>query len=101
MNSSTDPESVKTRRREMEFFILFLAFTAVTALDDCYMNCYCDEYMSECYLKSCSDEIASDYDVIKIHGNLCQEHRYILTHITESSEVILFDDVCEQIPKCQ
>ena len=55
----------------------------------------------QCYLKSCSDEIASDYDVIKIHGNLCQEHRYILTHITESSEVILFDDVCEQISKCQ
>ena len=54
----------------MEFFILFLACTAVSSLEACLMNCYCDQYTAEC-----SDDLSTEYDVLRIHGKLCEQHR--------------------------
>ena len=85
----------------MEFFILFLACTAVSSLEACLMNCYCNQYMAECYLNTCGDDLSTEYDVLRIHGKLCEQHRYILTHIVQSSENILYDDTCGDIQNCQ
>ena len=84
----------------MDVFVFFLTFTALTGVDACFINCYCDEYSVECTLNTCTDELETDYDLIKVSGKLCETHKYVLTHIVDSAEIILKDDVCGNIPNC-
>ena len=85
----------------MDFLFFFLTFTALTAADACFMNCYCDDYSAECILNSCADDLETDYNLIKIRGKLCETHKYVLTHIVDNSEIVLKDDVCGTIPNCR
>ena len=53
-----------------------------------------------CVLQDCSDELSlSGAWEIEIYGTLCAQHRAILK-TSQEIEIILFSDVCEDIPRC-
>ena len=83
-------------------FGLFLFFTTLTAAEDCFINCYCEEYRAECTLRTCLDDInTKNMEEIVIHGQLCQSHKYTLTHIPQGPYIILKDAKCEDMSNCQ
>ena len=53
-----------------------------------------------CVIEDCSDELSlSGAWEIEIYGTLCAQHRAILK-TSQEIEIILFSDVCEDIPRC-
>ena len=81
---------------------LFFFFSPFTVAEECFMNCYCEEYRSECTLRTCLDDINTEnMEEIVINGKLCQSHRYTLTYILQDTLIILKEDLCEDIPNCQ
>ena len=84
------------------FLCFFLFFTTSTIAEDCFINCYCEEYRAECTLRTCLDDINTEnMEEIVIHGQLCPSHTYTLTHIPQHPYIILKDANCEEIPNCQ
>ena len=84
------------------FFCFFCFFSTFTVAEECFMNCYCEEYRSECTLRSCLDDLNTEnMEEIVINGKLCQSHKYTLRHVPQNPHIILKEDVCEDIPNCQ
>ena len=84
------------------FLCFFKFFTTSTIAEDCFINCYCEEYRAECTLRTCLDDINTEnMEEIVIHGQLCPSHTYTLTHIPQHPYIILKDANCEKIPNCQ
>ena len=84
------------------FFGFFFFFPSVITAEECFINCYCEEYRAECTLRTCVDDINTEnMEEIVIHGQLCQSHRYTLTHIPQGPYIILKDAKCEDMPNCQ
>ena len=86
----------------LPIFWLFFFFPSVITAEECFINCYCEEYRAECTLRTCVDDINTEnMEEIVIHGQLCQSHRYTLTHIPQGPYIILKDVKCEDMPNCQ
>ena len=84
----------------MSSFALFYLFSLISVISSCPSNCFCSEFDAECTVTSCSDDLDTEYSMITIQGQLCEEHRYILQNIVDGTTVILKDDVCGAIPNC-
>ena len=84
------------------FLAFFFFFPTYITAEDCFINCYCEEYRAECTLMTCVDDINTENkEEIVIHGKLCQSHRYTLTHIPQDIHIILKEDICGDLPNCQ
>ena len=91
-----DPDS----KMKMLFSILLSFYFFSTAIS-CPENCFCEEFRAECYIQECTDQLFTEVDLLVIHGQLCQNHKYVLTHIQSETMIILKDTVCGEIPNCR
>ena len=82
-------------------FTFLSVYCLVSTVLSCPDNCYCDEFVAECTLETCNDEIDTEYEFLRIKGTLCETQREILSSIKDNTEVILYDDVCGDIPNCR
>ena len=67
----------------------------------CPNNCFCESYKVECHLTKCSDQFFTEVDTLIIYGSLCENHKYILTHIDVGTQIVLKQDLCGDIANCR
>ena len=98
-NQSRDPNKSCT----MAFLMVLLFFSnfCIFYATSCPENCFCDEYKAECTIENCNDEVTTEFDQLIIHGKLCENHVFILSHILDETEIILKDSDCGTIPNCR
>ena len=84
----------------MKMLLLVVFFSFWNLSISCPENCFCELYSAECYIRDCSDQLFTEVDYLVIHGSLCENHKFILTHI-QDVQVLLKDSVCESIPNCR
>ena len=80
------------------FFFVFSLFSMTTS---CPENCFCEDFRAECHLQTCNDQLFTEVDVLVIYGTVCENHKYILTHIQSGTLIVLKDSTCGDIPNCR
>jgi len=77
-----------------------LVLLSVCALSKawCPTNCVCTTTDTECFVRSCSDEVFLDTLMLTIHGHLCPIHRLQLYSFEGMLQ--LEDDRCDDLPNC-
>ena len=78
--------------------VVFILFSLILAVYTCPDNCFCETYRAECHLKKCGDQLFTEVDLLVIYGDLCDNHRYILTHIESGTQILLKESTCGDIP---
>ena len=91
-----DPCNIK-----MILSLVFLSLFAIISVSTCPDNCFCEVYRAECHLRTCGDQLFTEVDLLVIYGELCENHRYILTHIESGTQILLKESTCDDIPNCR
>ena len=81
--------------------LVVLSFSLFFSVMTCPNNCFCESYKAECHLTKCSDQLFTEVDTLIIYGSLCENHKYILTHIDVGTQIVLKQDLCGDIPNCR
>ena len=83
---------------KMIILLVILSFSSIISVYTCPDNCFCEVYRAECHLRKCGDQIFTEVDLLVIYGELCENHRYILTHIESGTQILLKESTCGDIP---
>ena len=86
---------------KMLLSVVFISFSLFISVHTCPDNCFCEAYRAECHLSKCSDQLHTEVDLLVIYGELCDNHRYILTHIDSGTQILLKECECGDIPNCR
>ena len=81
--------------------LIILSFCSINSVYTCPDNCFCESYRAECHLRNCGDQLFTEVDLLVIYGELCENHRYILTHIESGTQILLKESTCDDIPNCR
>ena len=82
-------------------FMILIIILSCMELACCPMNCQCTCTTTECYIKSCEDELEYGTDTLIIHGELCLNHVTELEGLNDGTFIILRDDECGKIADCE
>ena len=85
----------------MKMLSILLSFYFFSFAISCPENCFCEDFRAECYIQECTDQLFTEVDLVVIHGKLCENHKYLLTHIQSGAMIILKDENCGGIPNCR
>ena len=86
---------------KMILSVVLIFFSLISPVNTCPDNCFCEQYRAECHVNKCEDPVFTEVDFLIIYGDLCENHRYILTHIESGTQVLLKDCECLDIPNCR
>ena len=78
--------------------LVVLSFSLFFSVMTCPNNCFCESYKAECHLTKCSDQLFTEVNTLIIYESLCENHKYILTHIDVGTQIVLKQDLCGDIP---
>ena len=81
--------------------VVFIFFSLIFAVYTCPDNCFCETYRAECHLRKCGDQLFTEVDFLVIYGDLCDNHRYILTDNESGTQILLKESTCGDIPNCR
>ena len=81
--------------------LMVLLFSLFFSAVPCPENCFCEVYRAECHIRECSDQLFTEVDFLVVYGEICENHKYILTNIESGTEILLKDSLCEDIPNCR